>query len=126
MPSPTSSTRPTSRACSLGRYSSISDWRTETISSTLNLMTASRDQLVANGFELRAHRGVVQPVADADGQAAQQVGGDALFEDGFQAKGLAQLPQQAVALVVGKGGGRLNLHAHPPGALVVQVPVFEQ
>src|SRR5438132_1345105 len=69
MPSPTSSTRPTSRASSFERYCSISVCSTETISSALNLMTASQQDVVADGFELGADRAVILPIADANEQA---------------------------------------------------------
>src|SRR5437868_2288199 len=72
MPSPTSSTLPTSRESTCARYCAISLDRTDTISSALNLMTASRDELVLNRFQARPQRQVEQPVADLDLQAAEQ------------------------------------------------------
>src|SRR5438132_355078 len=105
MPSPTSSTRPTSRASSLERYWSISVWRTETISSALNLITASRDELVSDTLKAGADRAVVEPVADADHQPTEQIGLHARVKERLQAEGVAELLAQAVALVVGQGHG---------------------
>src|SRR5262245_1833269 len=121
MPSPTSSTRPTSRVSMALLYWSISVWRTETISSALNLITASFDQLVADGFELRAHRGVVEPVADADVQAGGQFGGHAGLQQGLEPERVAELVRQPLPLVVGQGHGRDDLHRPAVGPAVAQL-----
>src|SRR5262249_51673097 len=114
MPSPTSSTRPTSRASSRSPPTLlISCSRTETISSALNLMTASLNQLVPNRLQPAAYGPIVQPVADADHQAAQQIGIDAGFQHGFAVVQRTQLVPQAVLLVFRQRHGRLNEHAHP-------------
>src|SRR5437588_1163538 len=118
MPSPTSRTRPTSRDWSSGRYCSISDCRTETISSALNLMTASFGQLVPDGFQPCPHGGVVDPVADAHHEAAQQVRVHAGLQDGLAVEGLAELVPQALALLVGQRHRALHLDADASRPLV--------
>src|SRR6266571_1946619 len=100
MPSPTSSTRPTSRVSTCVWYWSISDCRTETISSALNLMATSFDELFPEGFQLGANRAVEQPVAHAHFETADQVRVDLSLQDGLEMKGAAQLLEQAPALVV--------------------------
>src|SRR5438105_4467201 len=115
MPSPTSSTRPTSRASSLARYWSISSRRTETISSALNLITASRDNLFADVGQLRTHRLVVDPVADADDQAPQQIRIDPSLEDRLLVELLPQLLAQPFAQIVGQRHRAGDLDAHASG-----------
>src|SRR5437764_1373389 len=110
MPSPTSSTRPTSRASSLERYWLISVCRTETISSALNLMTASRYDLVPDSFQLGADRGVVQPIADPHDHPAEQLGIDLHRQDRFQPERIVQFALEALALVVGQGDCGADLH----------------
>src|SRR5579871_2421821 len=117
MPSPTSSTRPTSLESSWGRNCSSSVCRTETISSALNLITASRDELIANGVELRPDRRIVNVVADAHHHAAQEIRIDPHFQQGFLFERLPQLVQQALALIVGQGDGRPNEDGNPAGSL---------
>src|SRR5947209_17204596 len=102
MPSPTSSTRPTSRASSLARYWSISVWSTETISSALNLIAASFDDLVPDVLELGTDRAVIHPVADLHDEAAEQLRIDAGFQHRLLLELLAELLHQALALVVGQ------------------------
>src|SRR2546422_1077696 len=116
MPSPTSSTRPTSRVSICERYCSISLVRTETISSALNLMTTSRDELVPDNVKLRADRGVVDPVAYLHHQSAQKIGIDPRFQNGFQTKRLVQFLLKAFTLIVRQGERRGNLHTDAPGA----------
>src|SRR5438874_10802700 len=122
MPSPTSSTRPTSRDSSCWRYWPISCVSTDTISSVLNLdMSAPLDQLFANGLQPRPHRGVVEPVADANDDAAQE----GRLDLGRQHRllvvlGLQLLPQP-LALVVRQRRGASHHHAHQAGPLVVQL-----
>src|SRR4051794_22769053 len=72
MPSPTSRTLPTSLDSTRDRYCWISSDRTDTISSALNLMATSRDEVLLDGFEPRPHRQVHQPVADLELQAADE------------------------------------------------------
>src|SRR3954453_16706542 len=88
MPSPTSRTLPTSRLSTCDRYCSISDCSTETISSALNLMRASLDQLLPQGVQARADGQVDQTVADLKLDAADQVGVDGLDQDGLKVKPL--------------------------------------
>src|SRR5947209_19479654 len=103
MPSPISSTRPTSRTSIWDWYCLISSLRTETISSALNLMATSRENVVANLVELGPHRGVVHHVADADDHAAEQLGIDGGFQDGVHLEVFAQPLLQPLPLVVGQG-----------------------
>src|SRR5205823_6330643 len=121
MPSPTSSTRPTSRASSFERYCSISVCSTETISSALNLMTASQQDVVADGFELGADRAVILPIADANAQAGDQLRLDFQIQDGLAVQRGAELSLQALFLVVREGHRRGDLDADPSGALIVQL-----
>src|SRR5579885_3126848 len=122
MPSPTSSTRPTSRVSSCWRYSLISCVRTDTISSVLNLaMTAPLDQLLANVLQPRPHRGVVQPVADAHHHAAQQRRIDARRQHRLLVVLLPQLLAQPLALVVRQRRRAGHHHAQAAGALVVKL-----
>src|SRR5256885_5215134 len=121
MPSPTSSTRPTSRASSFERYCSISLWSTETISSALNLMTASHQDVVADVFQLGADRAVVLPIADADAHAADQLGLDLQIEDRLPVQRFTEFSLQALLLIVGQGHGRGDLDPDAPGALIMQL-----
>src|SRR5262245_17759669 len=104
MPSPTSSTRPTSRASSCGRYSLISSVMTDRISLVLMRldMTAPLDQLLANVLQARPHRAVEQPVADVNDDAAQQRRIDSRRQDRLLFVLLAQLVPQPLALVIGE------------------------
>src|SRR5260370_24973129 len=126
MPSPTSSTRPTSRASSLARYWLISVCSTETISSALNLMTAFLDDLVADVLQLRTDRPVIHPVADLDDQAAEQFRIDASFQDRFLVELLPELLREALALLVGQRHRALDLDAQAPRPLVAQLPRLRQ
>src|SRR5437016_3507799 len=121
MPSPTSSTRPTSRASSLERYWSISVCNTETISSALNLMTASRDDLVPKSFQLGFHRVVVQPVADLHHHATKQVWLDGRLQHRLLVEGVPQLLPQSLLLVVRQRHRAAHLHPHPAGPPVAEL-----
>src|SRR5438270_10147671 len=88
MPSPTSRTLPTSRDSTCVRYCSISDRRTDTISSALNLMGTSLDQLVPQGVEAGADGQVHEPVADLQLDAADQFGVYGLGQDGLEVEPL--------------------------------------
>src|SRR4051794_29338196 len=72
MPSPTSRTRPTSAVSILSRYPVICSVSTETISFGLNLMTTSREELVANIVNACADGGVQLLVANSNLQSSQQ------------------------------------------------------
>src|SRR5262245_27261963 len=101
MPSPTSSTRPTSRALIASLpVLLISSEITETISPTLNAMTAPLDQLVPDRLQPRADAGVVDPVADADHQPAQQVGVDGFLEHRLELADGADVLLDAPAFLV--------------------------
>src|SRR5712671_6335472 len=95
MPSPTSSTRPTSRTSICEENCSISCCMTEAISSllnfisgvpacsgsacryesfwlTFNLICGPRDHRLPGTFQLGVHRAVVDPVADANDDSSDQ------------------------------------------------------
>src|SRR5262245_34708883 len=109
MPSPTSSTRPTSwaRICSL--KPTISRWRTETISSGLNLMIASLHQLLPDPVDARPDAGVVEPVADAQHEPAQQLGIDLRVQQRLALEDRADLLPDALLLVVVEGDCRADV-----------------
>src|SRR5450432_3353751 len=73
MPSPTSSTRPTSRTSWAVPSRPISPRRTETISSGLNFIAAPRQQLISDRLDACPHRTVEYLVADLHDHSAQQV-----------------------------------------------------
>src|SRR3954469_401520 len=87
-------------------YCSISCASTETISSALNFMTASRDDLVSYQFQLRPCRAVVFPVAGAEHEAAQNLRVDRQHQERFHLNGVAHLLDQVLNLVLGQGSGR--------------------
>src|SRR5215472_9950238 len=120
MPSPTSSTVPVSRASMPVRDWRISCSRTETISSTLNAMAAPLDQLVLHRLEAGADAGVVDPVLDADDQAAEDGGIDGLLEDRLEVGDGADVLAEPVALLVGQGDRRADVDGQPAGLAVVQ------
>src|SRR5208282_665271 len=72
MPSPTSSTSPTSVRVISGVNCSISRWMTELISSALNFMRLSFDQSLAKLEEAALDRGIITDVADLDDQSPDQ------------------------------------------------------
>ena len=94
MPSPTSSTRPTSRMSRRERNCSISVCRTETISSALNLITASRKNLFLHVIQVVAHGAIYLQITDADLHAAQQLGADAGVQNRLLLKGDANALDQ--------------------------------
>src|SRR5438067_2003259 len=102
MPSPTSRTRPTSRTSAPPPCLPICSTSTETISSALNLMTASLDELGSQILEPGLQTVVVQPVAGADGDGAEQVGIDLLAQQRLALHPLAQERQEAFALGIGE------------------------
>src|SRR5262249_34843162 len=126
MPSPTSSTRPTSTTSTLLLYCSISLVRTEAISLALNLMTASHEDLIADVLEFRTHRGIVLPIADADANAGDQFGIGFQLEDGLEAPPTAELFLQMLALIVGERDGRSHFHSNAAGALIDQIAQLRQ
>src|SRR5581483_2761629 len=126
MPSPTSSTRPTSSTVFTPDFSlafSISGIRTETISSGLNFMTATLDQLIAEDVELMTHAGIIAPVADLYDEPAQQVGIDGGVQDRFFLGQVPQLVDQALALVVRQWDGGADEDADAVGALLDQLRI---
>src|SRR5271157_4707750 len=72
MPSPTSSTCPTSVREISGVNCSISRWITELISSALNFMRLPFDQSLAKLFETVLYGGVTHLISNLDDQAADQ------------------------------------------------------
>src|SRR5207249_1208218 len=118
MPSPTSRTRPTSREESFEPYWSISACSTETISSALNLMTTSFDDLVPQSLQPGADRSVVHPVRHAHHHAAEQFRIDRGFEDGFLLERLSEFLAQALQLVVRQRDCRRDAHPDTPGSQV--------
>src|SRR5580704_14749428 len=112
MPSPTSRTRPSSRATALPRIWSISRVRTETISSALNRMTASLDELFADHVKTGADAGVVDPVVLLYHQSPQQTGVDGGGQYGFLPERGPQLAGQPRPLVVAQGDGGSHAHLH--------------
>src|SRR4051812_18667760 len=120
MPSPTSSTVPVSRASTPVLAPRISCSSTETISSTLNAMTAPLDQLIPDVLQARADAGVVDPVLNADDQAAQDVGVDLLVEDRLDGHHGADVVLDPAPLLVGQGHGRADVDDQAPGLAVVQ------
>src|SRR5271163_2287146 len=111
MPSPTSSTRPTSRVSSCVRYCSISFCSTETISSALNLMTAHLPQLFTQIDQLRAHGPVQHPVGHANDDAAQKLRINSLVQHRFEVVGFAKVVQEAPLLVARQRHHAAHLHA---------------
>src|SRR3954447_4573502 len=93
IPSPTSSTRPTSVLVTSDSNCSISRWMTEVISSALNFMRLPFDQAIAKFLEMIADRGVVDAAARLDAQAADQRRVDAQG----QHWGRVEQPRQPVA-----------------------------
>src|SRR4051794_40027448 len=123
MPSPTSRTLPTSRESSWERYWPISSVSTETISSALNLMAASRNELVLDRFQARLHRQVEQPVADLDLQAADQVRVHRLDQHRLHLEVVMRPGSDLIPLLVGQRHGGAHLHTHAPAKLVAQLAV---
>src|ERR1700722_20314346 len=102
MPSPTSSTRPTSRL-SIPVFSPvISCSITETISSTLNAITAPLDELVPDVQQARSDTRVVDPILNADDQPAQDGRIDNFLKHRLALADLADVLAQSFALVVGQ------------------------
>src|SRR5262249_42155279 len=123
MPSPISSTRPTSSARSLVRYCSISVWRTETISSGLNLITASLYELFADGVQPALDRRIEPPVAHLDDHAGDQVGIDACTEHGLHVELGPNFLSQCLGLVLRQWNGANDVHAQPASPRLEQVAI---
>src|SRR3954452_1154971 len=102
MPSPTSSTRPTSRDSTVARVPWISPIRMEVISSARNAMTAPLDELVADHVELGTDAGVIDPVADPHDQPAQQFRIYLFFEDRLDLRRRPHVVAQPPPLLVGQ------------------------
>src|SRR5260370_17150794 len=94
MPSPTSSTSPTSRDSSCWRCFSISALITETISPGLNLIVTVHQELSAQAFDLGLHRAVQHAIANLHDHAAEQFRDHALLEDRLHAAIIFQFVHQ--------------------------------
>src|SRR5262249_51934095 len=103
-------------------YRVISSLMTETISSTLNAMTAPLDDVVPNVEQARAEAGIVYPVLHADDQAAQDGRIDRLLKDrlALTGGGGADVRADAIALRVVQGHGRADVDDDVPDLAVVQ------
>src|SRR5262245_25605414 len=126
MPSPTSSTRPTSRVSALVRYWPISASRTEAISSALNLMGPSRRQLVLEYEQIGPVGGVAHLVPDAYSNPADQVGHVVHDDTRRLAEVVCQRVRDLVLLGLGQRGGRLHQYPDPVRRLVPQRPVGDR
>src|SRR5262249_52742269 len=113
MPSPTSRTLPVTLAWMPSWYCSISADSTETISSALNFMTASRYDLFTDQFKLRAHGAVVLPIAGLKDDAAEDIRINAAADRRLQVQGVAHRLGDHGLLVGRQRHGRDHLHAHP-------------
>src|SRR5262249_40685634 len=101
----------------------ISSWRTETISSALNLMTASLNQLFANMAEPALDRRIEPPVADLDDHAGNQIRINPRLEEGFFIELRVDLLSGSIGLIGGQRHGAPDLDADAAGPLVEQVSV---
>src|SRR2546430_2054688 len=115
MPSPTSSTRPTSVRVTWAWNCSISRWITEVISSALNFMRLPFDQSLAELFESVSDRGVVDVVADLDDQPPDQGGVDHEPDHGRGAEHALDL-----ALLLGGVDDRLGVGAGDLGNVLFE------
>src|SRR5438034_10276426 len=117
MPSPTSSTWPTSVASLVLRYSVISFVSTEAISSALNPMPTALDDLIPNIQQPGPHRAVELPVEDAHHQAAQQFRIDLHVQHRLQVQGVVDILRQPLPLLVRQGHCGAHQDADAPGPL---------
>src|SRR4051812_40625210 len=109
MPSPTSSTTPTSVRVTSAWNCSISCWMTDVISSALNFgIRLPFDQALSELFQTVADRGVVDVVAHLDAQPADQGRVDFQLEDGGAADGPRQPLAERVGLGVRQRDGRAD------------------
>src|SRR4051794_11124033 len=108
MPSPTSSTRPTSVRVTSAWNFSISLWITELISSALNFMRLPFDQSMAELLESAAHRGVVYVVADLDDQPPDQGGIDLERQQGRRSEHAAEPVAERFTLRIVERDGRAD------------------
>src|SRR5690349_7535357 len=123
MPSPTSRTRPTSRASSVGLISLISRSSTEVISLALNLIATTLDELIADQVKTGTHTRIEDTVADAQYQAAQQVGIDPGAQHRLALERLPQLLPQPLLLLVGQAHGRFHLDRNASRTAVVEIAI---
>src|SRR3990172_8818731 len=124
MPSPTSSTRPTSLVSICPRKSSISFWRTEAISSALNFMETPLAQAGPQLFHAGPQRAVVNRIADLDHHSAQHRRVGLVLENGFKRKHLGQPPPDLCQRFLRKGRRTQHPHAPLPLAQLVLQPRF--
>src|SRR5260370_3385952 len=114
MPSPTSRTRPTSLAWSWLRYWLISLESTETISSALNLMAASFQELVFELVESGPHRAVELPIADTHHETAKQSWIYLFAENWVELENRADIGFEPFTLLIIQRQSGTHLDAHPP------------
>src|SRR5262245_50093715 len=123
MPSPTSSTCPTSRVSTFRSNSEICLLMTLRISLALVAMAdALVEQESAEGLEPGADGGVDHPVADLDDEAAEEVRVHSDVQDGLFAEHVGQGLGQGTALGVGQVGRGGHLHLHASGPFVENLP----
>src|SRR5262245_8542948 len=123
MPSPTSSTVPTSETSSWLRYSSICLRMTEAISSDLIFIAAAPHHGVAEALQPAAQRAVVDRVPDAEHEPAQQLGLHLRLQDALPLQSRLQERDELLGALCRQGLGGRRLHAGAPGLLVGQVAV---
>src|SRR3954453_22231555 len=144
MPSPTSSTLPTSERSTSVRYLRISSSMTDAISSTLNLMKApwlgslrlgdvglaamdltrgARVQRLAQMVQARRQAGVDLPPLDLDDEAADHRRIDVLDERRLAAGGCGEGGRQPGAQGVGERHGGTDVDVHPAAQVAQRRPV---
>src|SRR5437016_2192627 len=84
-------------------------------------MTAARDQLGSEVVNFRADGGIVDGVADADLQAAQQGGVHVQIQNRLQMKICSNRGLDARLVFVGQGHGRKDRDMHAVGAVVIKL-----
>src|SRR5947199_2261874 len=143
MPSPTSSTLPTSERSTSVRYLRISSSMTDAISSTLNLMKApwlgslgldvglaamdltrgARVQRLAQMVQARRQAGVDLPPLDLDDEAADHRRIDVLDERRLAAGGGGEGRRQPGAQGAGERHGGADVDVHPAAQVAQRRPV---
>src|SRR5580700_4851906 len=116
MPSPTSSTCPTSLVASCPLKSSISFCRTEAISSALNFMETPLLDALAQLRDARDQRAIVDGIGDPDHNSADQRRIDLGLENRVKRKRFGEAPAEAFLCLVAERQRRSNLHALPAAA----------
>src|SRR6188474_1840856 len=99
MPSPTSSTCPTSATSRAPRYCSICLRRTEAISSALIFIATAPHHFAPHALQPVAYGALVDAIADADDHAGEQFRPDLGLDDDLASELLLQHLVQAGALL---------------------------